>query len=204
MPSIAQPSKVDEIFSRVTITQVWCALGGDPPRRARAPAFWRESRDPNISLDDNKGCWFDFRDGIGGGLIDLVQRVRGCDRKSALHWLADLAGVPLEDRAFTEADQRRWRVARLEAEALIRRKHELLAALRGARDAYLQGYHRAGRYILVYGVDCTERVGLAADVAETYEARYQDFDNRIDLLARARFADLLPLFRAGKQERMAA
>jgi hypothetical protein len=201
---LPQPSRVDDILSRVTISRVWIALGGHPPKRNRASAFWRKTRDPNISLSDSKGAWYDFARGEGGGTLDLVCHVRGCDRKEALAWVADLAGVNLPDQPFTDADRRRWRVARLEAGALVRRKHELLAALRGARDAYLQGFHRANRYILMRGMDCTERVGLAADVAETYEARYQDFDRRIDLLAHARFSDLLPLFRAEKQERRAA
>jgi len=197
----------EEILSRTTISQVWIALGGDPPKGSRAKAFWRKSRDPNVSVNDTKNCWFDFRDGIGGGVFDLIQRIRGGSRQDALKWLADYLGVPLDRPQWTEAERREWgrrrRVAEAEARVLVTRKHELLAALRAARDSYLQGYHRARRYIRDHGAGCAECVALAADVAETYEARYQEFDRRIDLLARARFADLLPLFRPSREKRAA-
>jgi hypothetical protein len=110
--------RANQILSRVTISQVWCALGGDPPKRGRASAFWRVTRDLNVSLNDAKGAWFDHARGEGGGILDLVSHVRGCDRKEALHWVADLAGVPLEDGPLTPTEKRDYARARSQARPL--------------------------------------------------------------------------------------
>ncbi|MEO8051434.1 MAG: hypothetical protein ABI833_13535, partial [Acidobacteriota bacterium] len=66
------------IVHATTITAVWLALRGDPPKRGRARAFFRGGDNPlAISLNDARGCWFDYPGGIGGGVLDLIQRVRG-------------------------------------------------------------------------------------------------------------------------------
>src|SRR5262249_17232428 len=41
-------------------------------------------------------CWRDFAANEGGGVIDLIVRVRQCTRRSALEWLAETAGIPLQ------------------------------------------------------------------------------------------------------------
>jgi hypothetical protein len=95
------------IITSTTITRVWTALGGDPPIRGRARAFYRDGTNQQaVSLDDEKGCWFDHRDHKGGGVLDLIQHVRGGDRSAALRWLADLNGVPLDDEPATYAERR--------------------------------------------------------------------------------------------------
>jgi hypothetical protein len=91
------------IVTAVMISQVFVALGGDPPKRGRARAFYRNGDNAQaVSLDDAKGCWFDHRDGVGGGMLDLIERVLGCDRADALRWLSSFAGTPLADRSFTD------------------------------------------------------------------------------------------------------
>ncbi len=91
------------IVTAVTISQVFVALGGDPPKRGRARAFYRNGDNAQaVSLDDAKGCWFDHRDGVGGGMLDLIQRVLGCDRADALRWLSIVTGTPLADRSLTD------------------------------------------------------------------------------------------------------
>jgi len=88
-----------EIVQSVRISQVWRALGGAEPVRGRACAFWRGGDNPQaVALDDEKGCWYDHRDGVGGGVLDLIQHVRGGTRGDALNWLADLIGVQLDER----------------------------------------------------------------------------------------------------------
>jgi hypothetical protein len=82
---------VSEVISARPITEVWIALGGPSPRRGRACAFFRGGDNPfAVSLNDAMGCWFDHRDGVGGGVLDLVQRAHGCDRRSALRWLTQV------------------------------------------------------------------------------------------------------------------
>jgi len=39
----------------------------------------------------------DHRDGLGGGILDLIQQVRGGSRGEALRWLADMRGFTLDD-----------------------------------------------------------------------------------------------------------
>jgi hypothetical protein len=98
-----------EIVALRPITEVWQALGGEPPKRGRARAFWRDGDNLQaISFDDSKGCWYDHRDGKGGGILDLVQRVRGCNRADALRWLAERNGATLQYRPTNAAERRRY------------------------------------------------------------------------------------------------
>jgi hypothetical protein len=95
----------------------------------RGQAFWRDGDGWNVSLSDAKGTWYDHRDGEGGGIVDLVAKIRGGSRADALHWCADLAGVPLDDKPFTAADRRRWAAERRALE------HDLPAAKYWQRTA---------------------------------------------------------------------
>jgi hypothetical protein len=101
------------ILPRVRITDAWRVLGGPKLRRSgrnhyRGRAWWRDGDGFNISLDDARGVWFDHRDAIGGGVIDLVVLVRGGSREEALHWLAQAQGITLDDRPLSAADRARW------------------------------------------------------------------------------------------------
>ena len=104
-------SAASDILARIRISQVYQALTGIKPRGRgetwRVPAPWRKTSDCNVSLHDGKGTWYDFVVGEGGGVIDLVARVRGGVRESALRWLADFSGAPLKDRLLSP-DRERW------------------------------------------------------------------------------------------------
>jgi hypothetical protein len=91
-------SGVAEIVSRIRISDVWQALGGAELRHGRGPAFWRGGDGFNVALNDSKGAWFDHASGEGGGVLDLVQKVRGTTKADALRWLADLTGVAFDER----------------------------------------------------------------------------------------------------------
>ena len=188
-----------EIVSRARITEVWQALGGDSPKFGRAPAFWRKTRDRNVGLNDDKGGWYDFAHNEGGGVLDLIQHVRGGSRKEALEWLAGLLCIPLDDRPLTEAQKRQYArqraAAEREAGELIAWRDGLVRALEEYRDSVLQAYHRARLYIGEHGLE-SRMSNLTADVADTYEARYQELDGKLDRLRVANFATLLPYFRA--------
>jgi hypothetical protein len=109
-----------EIVARISISTLWRELGGGEIRRGRARAFWRDGDGWNISLNDAKGAWFDHRDGIGGGVLDLVVHVRGGSRQDAVRRVAEVAGVPLDDKPMPAADKRRW--------ATQQREHDRVAA----------------------------------------------------------------------------
>jgi len=86
-------------FAAVPIIDVWRALGGGELRRGRGRAFWRGGDGWHVAIAPDKGTWFDFSRGEGGGVLDLVERARGCDRAAAVAWLREFAGVPDEPMA---------------------------------------------------------------------------------------------------------
>ncbi len=95
------------ILDTTTISQVFVALGGDEPKLGRARAFYRDGDNRQaVSLNDAKNCWYDHRDGVGGGVLDLIQAALGCDRAGAQQWLSNFTGLPLEDRAAARAERR--------------------------------------------------------------------------------------------------
>jgi hypothetical protein len=98
-------STAREIISRIRISKVWAALGGGPLRNGRGAAFWRDSRDFNVSVSDEKGGWHDFVSGDGGGVLDLIQHVRGGSRADALKFVAELAGLTLDSRPLTRQEK---------------------------------------------------------------------------------------------------
>lgn len=105
--------RIADVLSGVKISQVYQALTGVEPRRTgrdtwRAPATWRAGDGLNVSGDDSRGVWHDFVDDSGGGILDLVARVRGGNRADALRWVADFAGYPLEDTPLSAEDRKRW------------------------------------------------------------------------------------------------
>jgi hypothetical protein len=113
-------SKAAEIIAATTISKVWVGLGGDEPRHNRGKAFWRDGHGQNVSLDDAKGVWHDHKDGAGGGVLDLIQKARGCTRVEALKWLADFAGIPLDEQHSTPAERRRYTEQRDDARRVAR------------------------------------------------------------------------------------
>lgn len=186
---------------------MWQALGGDPPKRGRARAFWRDGDGLNVSLSDDKGAWYDFRDNSGGGILDLIQCVLKCSRQDALKWLADFTCTTLQDTAFTDGERldyaRRKAQAAAEARDLLAWRDRLIEALQGARDSYFQAYHRTRRVIQRRGLVSPEGQ-LAADMYESYEARYQELDRSLDRLRHAPMATLLPFYRTRNLWRAAA
>uniref|UniRef100_Q01TT2 DNA primase n=1 Tax=Solibacter usitatus (strain Ellin6076) TaxID=234267 RepID=Q01TT2_SOLUE len=95
-----------EIISSVRISEVWAALGGGPLRHRRGRAFWRNGDGYSVSLSDEKGVWHDFVSGAGGGVLDLIQHVRGGRRVDALQYVAELAGLTLGSRQFSKREKR--------------------------------------------------------------------------------------------------
>ena len=128
-----------EVLDRASIANAWTSLGGGPLRYGRGAAWWRDGDGHNVSLDESKGVWYDHARSEGGGVLNLVQTVLGCDGRAALHWLADHQGVELNDRPPTRAERRQWAVRRCRAEVqakeLVRWRAAYLDALRDSRNA---------------------------------------------------------------------
>jgi hypothetical protein len=113
-----------DIIRATTITAVWVGLGGDPPVHNRARAFYRNGDNPQaVLLDDAKGRWFDFRDNFGGGVLDLVQKVRSVSRSEALYWVADFIAASLDKEPPSRHSRRRFAALKQHAEQLA---HECL------------------------------------------------------------------------------
>ncbi|HTR37145.1 MAG TPA: hypothetical protein VMH80_14670 [Bryobacteraceae bacterium] len=205
----AQPNQISftstaEIIDRVQITCVAAALGVKV-RSGRCVAVWRKDADGwNVALSDAKSVWFDHARGEGGGILSFVQRVRGCDRRTALQWLADYAGVPLNHQ--TEANRRDWarrmEAAKPEAELLVRWKLETLEDLRIQRNKLQRTYHNAVYFFLSHDAEecvCRGdlRYELALGIGETYWSRVEELDQQIDRLEAASYPELLLRFRGG-------
>ncbi len=126
-------------------------LGGGPLRYGRGAAWWRDGDGHNVSLDESKGVWYDHARSEGGGVLDLVQTVLGCDGRAALHWLADHQGAPeLDNRSPSRAERRQWAVRRRRAEAqakeLVRWRAAYLDALRDSRNALWDAERRVSEW----------------------------------------------------------
>lgn len=108
-----------DVLSRVKISEIYQALGGPRPRGRRGPAFWRGGDGLNVSMDDKRGVWHDFKTDEGGGVLALVQRVRGGNRADALRCVAELAGVPLDNTPVSAEDRARWALKRRDLEITL-------------------------------------------------------------------------------------
>jgi hypothetical protein len=192
-----------EICELQPISSVWAALGGDPPKHGRARAFFRDGDNLQaISLNDDKGAWYDHRDNAGGGVLDLVQRVRDCSRADALRWLAeDLNGLTLEDRPATAAARqeyaRRRARALQEGPALLEWRQGMVDALRRVRARWWDAYHGSLRYILENGLEAPLGDAMAT-LHEIAEEKIELLNTQVDRLAAAQFVSLVPMFRALK------
>ncbi|HLK64726.1 MAG TPA: hypothetical protein VKU19_14875 [Bryobacteraceae bacterium] len=119
--SLTRNSTTQEILSAVKASDVYRALTGREARRTgrdnwRAAAIWRGGDGESVSIDDTRGVWHDFVSNEGGGVLDLVAKIRGGSRQDALHWCAEYAGLPLEDSAISDEDRARWAAQRRETD----------------------------------------------------------------------------------------
>ena len=62
-------------------------LLGDPPRIGADE--WRYGSHGSMIVHPARGTWHDFEAATGGGVLDLVQHVNGCDKAGALRYLVD-------------------------------------------------------------------------------------------------------------------
>ena len=199
---VTSSSVLEEIVSRVSISQVAeaHAIPLDRTRR-RAVAKWRGGKRFSVALDDEKNVFHDKVTNQGGGLVTFTQLIRGCDKKTAVQWLAHFAGVQLQE--LTDDDRRFWAqrigAVRRNAEALVAWKAETLNALRYERGRLQLAYHNAVRFILSNDAgECRQRgdvrYELALRIRRTFWPRVEEMDEQIDQLEAASYADLLRRF----------
>ena len=134
-----------DLLGRTAITDVWHALGGSPLRHARGKAFWRDGDGDNVVLDGDRGVWYDHAHGKGGGILDLIQTVHGCDRRDAVRWLADHLGIGLDDRPLTSGGRRKYTQRRAQAQVAARDltdwRRRVLRELRDERNRLFLSEH---------------------------------------------------------------
>lgn len=149
----------------------------------RCPAPWRKTRDLNVSLNPGKRTYYDFTESRGGGILDFVSRCTGNDRAGAFRWLADFAGIPLEEQTATERAEwiRRRRAAEREAVVFEQWLRGQIADLSIKRDYWFRVHHYHSRRIIRYSFNHPS-ANWWADVAELAEERYQALDAALDTL----------------------
>lgn len=80
---------------RSTVIDVLAYFGKDSHltrgRFVRSP--FRDETTPSFHITPNGRGWKDFGDGSGGGVIDLVMRLAGCDRLRAIRILSEMEGT---------------------------------------------------------------------------------------------------------------
>jgi hypothetical protein len=120
-------SLIDAIHrAGVDVRQALEWLGLPPPRGRvlRCPIPAHEDRHPSAALyrgRDGRERWHCHTCARGGDAIDLAEAVLGCDRRAALAWVADRAGIETT------------RITRREAERL-ERAHRVRGILRDALE----------------------------------------------------------------------
>jgi len=77
----------------ISADAVFRALLGEPIRSLSRGAQWRYGSKGSLVVDIKRGLWCDHEAGEGGGVLDLVRRVRGGSRADASAWLQGETGL---------------------------------------------------------------------------------------------------------------
>jgi hypothetical protein len=78
--------------------QICRALLGKPNEAFSTKEQWRYGSHGSLAVEtggDKRGQWYDHEHETGGGLLDLIQRERDCDKAGALAWLKSDLGIEL-------------------------------------------------------------------------------------------------------------
>ena len=133
------------IIDHAGIAEVWAALGGGPLHHGRGKAFWRDGDGHNIAVNEPKNVFYDHARGVGGGVLDLVETVLGCEPRAALRWLANHLGIRLDDRPLTSAERRKYTQRRAQAQVAARNltdwRRRVLRELRDERNRLFLSEH---------------------------------------------------------------
>lgn len=83
-----------ERLIQTPITEVLAHYGKDYRPRGKGMYLspLRDESVPSFHVNQSKNTWYDFGLGEGGGIVDLVCRLSGCDRRDALDTLSIING----------------------------------------------------------------------------------------------------------------
>ncbi len=161
-----------EIRSRVTIRDILADCGYEP-RRNRMPCPIHGGKNPSsFSFNEDTFCCFSC--GESGGLLDLTEHLLGVDRKEALKYLANKAGVDWKD---VICDSKNKKPEKLKPKIIDGRRLKLdilktqLSTLEMARDCYLTLIRMARRSLREGRIDLPE-----------YYAKIQDCEHMLEEL----------------------
>ena len=97
-----------------------------------------------VAFNKEKNCYIDHRDHSGGGVLKLVQIVRGCETHEALNWLRDEFGLT-DSRVQTTPEQRRIQAESERLEANMQPAYRaFLRELEARRDELIRLLRVAG------------------------------------------------------------
>ncbi len=137
--------------------------------------------------------------GQGGGVLDLIQVVLGCDRAGAVAWLSETFNLEIEGkRTFTPQERKRYARLRSEAEQFVQWRAKELQDMKERRTFCLRMYHAALRFILTHGL-LDEETCRIADECERYEAQYFKLDQQIETFSQMSIEDQIAFYHKPKQ-----
>lgn len=82
---------------------------------------FRDEKTPSFHIDEAANTWYDFGTHEGGGLIDFVCKITGCQRKEAYDWLASIRHM-IPEEVHTEVIKRAASVG--ESKVIIEKVNE--------------------------------------------------------------------------------
>ena len=82
---------------------------------------FRDEKTPSFLIDEAANTWYDFGTHEGGGLIDFVCKITGCQRKEAYDWLASIRHM-IPEEVHTEVIKRAASVG--ESKVIIEKVNE--------------------------------------------------------------------------------
>ena len=107
MGRYTEEQKMD--LRRVAIVQVMAALGlrTDHDRHSMYYSPFREERTPSFHISTEQNVWYDFGTSEGGGVLDLVRRLRRCSWEEAYDFLATIDRTIVPDDGVTVRKERK-------------------------------------------------------------------------------------------------
>lgn len=99
-------SRTDDIDWPASMPEVAERLLGKPTSIQNGGHEWRYRRKGSLAVHvggDRAGRWKDHESGDAGGVLDLIERERGCDHAAAMKWLEGEGLIP------AKSDRRRRR-----------------------------------------------------------------------------------------------
>jgi hypothetical protein len=184
--------RIEQILDSVSITDVWVTLGGDVPKNGRASAFYRGGDNKeSVSIEDDKGVWYDHRDNMGGGILSLIQHVLACGKREAARWLSDFTGLPLDDKLFTPIQREDYARRKSEDQRIAQDVNDFREGLR----MYLE--QRSDKYgeIVTWQLE-----HLPLEVEPPSFGMLMEAHRLRDILRSASHADVLRMYQQSKDE----